>query len=74
MLATGALLFTNSASTLVIEPIESMITKVNRISKNPLLAAQEEENEALAMEKYDEEKSKGNYKNAKKLKGPLLET
>lgn len=28
-----------------------MVTKVNRISENPLLAAQEEENEALAMER-----------------------
>jgi len=32
-----------------------MIKKVTRISENPLLAAQEEENEALAMEKVKEE-------------------
>jgi hypothetical protein len=50
-LASGALLFSNTAQDLVITPIEMMITKVNRISSNPLLAAQEEENEALAKER-----------------------
>ena len=35
-----------------------MIKKVTRISANPLLAAQEEENEALAMEKVKEEMMK----------------
>jgi hypothetical protein len=32
---------------LVVVPIEAMIKKVMRISENPLLAAQEEENKAL---------------------------
>jgi hypothetical protein len=55
VLATAAILFTQTTNTLVINPIEEMITKVNRISKNPLLAAQEEENEALAMERVLEQ-------------------
>lgn len=55
-----------------------MIQKVTRISKNPLLAAQEEENEALAMEKIREEeikKNKGKKKVSKKKKNePVMET
>ena len=51
VLATGALWFNKDANELVIVPIENMIEKVNRIAKNPLEAAQEEENEELALEK-----------------------
>lgn len=51
VLASAAILFTSTTNNLVINPIEEMVTKVNRISENPLLAAQEEENEALAMER-----------------------
>jgi hypothetical protein len=46
-----------------------MIQKVTRISENPLLAAQEEENEALAFEKMREDelkKSKGKVIKPKK--------
>ena len=45
-----------------------MIQKVDRISKNPLEAAQQEENEALALEqaKVDEEKSNSKNKSKKK--------
>ena len=60
VLAAAALLFTSTTNNLVINPIEEMITKVNRISENPLLAAQEEENEALAMERIAEELAKKN--------------
>ena len=47
-----------------------MIQKVTRISQNPLLAAQEEENEALAFEKIREEESKLNkgHRKTKKSK------
>lgn len=51
VLASGALLFSNEANTLVIVPIEQMIGKVNRITANPLEAAQEEEAEALIIDK-----------------------
>mmetsp|Transcript_21847 Transcript_21847/g.16206 ORF Transcript_21847/g.16206 Transcript_21847/m.16206 type:complete len:115 (+) Transcript_21847:1172-1516(+) len=39
VLATAAVFFTHTTNTLVINPIEEMIAKVNRISMNPLLAA-----------------------------------
>jgi hypothetical protein len=39
ILASGALLFSKEANDLVIQPLEVMIQKVNRISANPLLAA-----------------------------------
>lgn len=50
VLASGAMFFSKDANDLVIQPIEAMIQKVNRIAKNPLEAAQEEENEALLFE------------------------
>lgn len=48
-----------------------MIQKVNRISENPLLAAQEEENEALAMERILEEEAKKGKKAKKSDDGPM---
>ena len=77
VLAAGALIFSNITSDLVISPIEQMITKVNRISQNPLLAAQEEENEALALEKMQEEEAKthgGVVKQSHIPHGPVMET
>ena len=38
---------------MVITPIEEMMTKVKRISENPLKAQQDEENEQLTIEKYE---------------------
>jgi hypothetical protein len=60
-------LFSKDANDLVIVPIEQMIQKVNRISKNPLEAAQQEENEALALEqaKVDESKNRNKEKSKK---------
>ncbi len=55
VLSAGALYFSKDANDLVIAPIEAMIQKVNRIAKNPLEAAQEEEQEALALERAKEE-------------------
>ena len=57
-----------------------MIQKVGRISENPLLAAQEEENEALTLERLKEEEDRKNAKNKdncckkKKKKEIVLET
>ncbi len=42
--------FSKDANDLVLQPIEIMLSKVKRIGKNPLEAAQMEENEALLME------------------------
>ena len=50
VLGLAALYFSKDANELVLLPIEHMLEKVKRISKNPLEAAQIEENEALAME------------------------
>lgn len=51
ILTIGAIFFSRDALSLVIKPIQGMISKVKRIAKNPLEAAQEEENEALAYER-----------------------
>ena len=40
---------------MVIPPIEEMMTKVKRISENPLKAQQDEENEQLIIEQYKDE-------------------
>ncbi len=47
----GSLFFSKDAKQLVIIPIMNMIQKVNKIARDPLEAAQEEENEALKFEK-----------------------
>lgn len=54
-----------------------MIIKVTRISQNPLLAAQEEENEALMLEKIKEDedkKNKGKRKSGPRKKEAVMET
>jgi len=48
----------NDAEDLVITPIETMISKVKRISKNPLEAAQIEEQDALAWEELAQKDKK----------------
>jgi hypothetical protein len=55
VLAGGTLLFSMHVTELVISPIEHMVQKVTRISNDPLSAAKEEEYEAIAMEKIQEE-------------------
>mmetsp|Transcript_3356 Transcript_3356/g.3959 ORF Transcript_3356/g.3959 Transcript_3356/m.3959 type:complete len:579 (+) Transcript_3356:944-2680(+) len=66
VLTIAAMVFSSTTNGLVINPIESMIDKVKKIAKNPLEAAQEEENQALAMEKLEEENSKSRKKKKKK--------
>ena len=51
-----------------------MIHKVKKIAKNPLEAAQEEENQALAMEKVMEEERKKNKGKKRKVKEAPFET
>jgi len=68
VLALAAVFFSRDATFLVIRPIEGMISKVNRIAKNPLEAAQEEENAALALERVlfkQNKKGKGKGKKQK---------
>lgn len=45
VLVYGTLIFIQDCNDLVLIPIENMIEKVKRIAKNPLEAAQIEENE-----------------------------
>ncbi len=61
----GSLFFSKDAKKLVIEPIANMIHKVNKIARDPLEAAQEEENEALKEEK-EFQKQKKKKKRGKK--------
>ena len=60
VLTVAAMWFSSTANTLVINPIENMIEKVKKIATNPLEAAQEEENQTLALEKLMEEEKKKN--------------
>jgi len=61
-LTVGAVVFNKDANDLVIGPIEQMMVKVQRIAKNPLEAAKEEENEAVALKKIEKEEREANKK------------
>jgi len=74
VLGLGAIFFSRDATFLVIRPIEGMISKVNRIAKNPLEAAQEEENEALAYERAMMKMKKNHKKLRKRPKNMEYET
>lgn len=63
----GSIFFSKDAKKLVIIPITNMINKVNKIAKDPLQAAQEEENEALKQEK-ENQKQRKKYRGKKKRK------
>ena len=53
VLGAGTLILSRVTQEMVITPIEEMMTKVKRISENPLKAQQDEENEQLIIEKYE---------------------
>ncbi len=61
ILTGGTLLFSMHCTELVITPIEQMVQKVTRIADNPLMAAQEEENEALLIENIQETTKPRNF-------------
>lgn len=61
----GAVLFSKDANDLVVTPIERMLVKVKRISKNPLEAARIEEDLALYEEYLKSEKLDKNLKKNK---------
>lgn len=50
VLGSGAMLFSKLTTDLVITPIENMIKKVQAITKDPLKAAQDEEEKLLLEE------------------------
>lgn len=74
VLTVAAMCFSNTANKLVINPIENMIEKVKKIATNPLEAAQEEENQTLALEKIMEEEKKKNKNNKPVAKEAPFET
>ncbi len=74
VLTIAAMFFSSTTNSLVINPIESMIKKVKKIAKNPLEAAQEEENQALAMERLKKNDENEDAKRKKKDKEGLYET
>ncbi|CAI2384587.1 unnamed protein product [Moneuplotes crassus] len=74
VLAFGAFFFSRDATFLIVKPIEGMISKVNRIAKNSLEAAIEEENEALAYERAMMKQKKKNKKLRKKNTDDEYET
>ena len=51
VLAGASLIFAQDATELVLEPVESMLEKINNITQNPLQAAQDEEEQAYLMTK-----------------------
>ena len=71
ILAAGALMFSNLATELVITPIETMMEKVNKIAANPLGAAQNEEDEALALDNYEQEQKRLGKWKPKKKEAPM---
>ena len=74
VLTAGALYFSKDAHDLVLHPIENMLEKVKRIAKNPLEAAQMEENEALALEEVQKKNAAGTNKKEKKKEENTYET
>ncbi|EGR34816.1 hypothetical protein IMG5_001570 [Ichthyophthirius multifiliis] len=69
VLSSGAIFFSRDVDILILDPIESMIKKVRRISENPLEAAQIEEKEALALEQLLQSGNQVEIKRRKELDG-----
>jgi len=74
VLTGGALLFSKDAGDLIVQPIEKMLKRVQRIAKNPLKAVQIEEKEALLEEKLEKENEKKGKKKTEKSDGENYET
>jgi len=63
VLGGGAMLFQSSAEKLIVDPIEKMLEKIDKIAKNPLEAQTIEYEDQLAQEtmKKDLAKEKNNF-------------
>eukprot|EP01016_Furgasonia_blochmanni_P056965 TRINITY_DN980_c0_g2_i8.p1 TRINITY_DN980_c0_g2~~TRINITY_DN980_c0_g2_i8.p1 ORF type:complete len:532 (+),score=119.26 TRINITY_DN980_c0_g2_i8:113-1708(+) len=66
ILLGGALLFSQDATELVLTPIESMLEKVQRIARNPIEAAQSEEEAEFLMQEAGVDNSSKDDKKKKK--------
>ena len=56
----GSMILTRTSNELLITPIETMITKVQKIASNPVKAAQDDEDEQLALEEIEQNLEKPN--------------
>jgi len=75
VLVGGVFMLSKDANDIVIGPVEEMMTKVKRVAKNPLEAAREEENEALALYRARKEELIANRKRCcKKEEEEVTET
>ena len=59
VLAAGSLLLSKVTQDLVLSPIEDMISKVKEITKNPIQAAQQAEEDAVRNEEQEKLNKKG---------------
>ena len=66
ILATGSFLLSKVTQDLVLSPIEDMISKVKDITKNPIEAAQQAEEDAVTKEAEERKKAKATGKKIKK--------
>lgn len=75
VLGFGSMILNKTTNDLVIDPIEAMISKVKRISENPLKAAQEDENTQWALEEFELSKKKSltKHKSDQPLETTILE-
>lgn len=72
VLATGSLLLSKITQDLVLTPIEEMINKVKDITKNPIEAAQQAEEDLVNLEKEEQLLQKtGTKKNNLKTVAPM---
>jgi cell shape-determining protein MreC len=55
VLGSSSMMLSKNTNDLVISPIEEMVKKVYRIAENPLKAAQDNENEEMAIEEFEAE-------------------
>ena len=73
VLAFSSLLFSKDANELIIGPIENMTERIKRIARNPLEAAQEDENDSLTIRFALEKKKKKTKRNEGIMETEILE-
>ena len=74
VLATGSLLLSKITQDLVLSPIEDMISKVKHITENPIMAAQQAEEDAVKSEEAEKALYKAQGKKVPTKKDNLMET
>ena len=74
VLATGSILLSKITQDLVLSPIEDMISKVKDITENPIMAAQQAEEDAVKQEESEKALMKAQGKKMSAKKEKLMET